>query len=188
MFKNSCIKTGWYMYQLVSQWRVPAILLRTRNHWKPIVSTKIINAQTEFQHISESKLAGQHATCFHFHWRYLSFVRVWCAIFTTFFFTIHAILTSSCALCLYSCWRRELRDLSPEGHLEVGSASVRECCERRYKPCVLVFPERGLKKTQHRATILNKFIRPPFIKTKKTQIFKKSVKNELKAKNHIVTY
>lgn len=125
MFKNSCIKTGWYMYQLVSQWRVPAILLRTRNHWKPIVSTKIINAQTEFQRISESKLAGQHATCFHFHWRYLSFVRVWCAIFTTFFFTIHAILTSSCALCLYSCWRRELRDLSPEGHLEVGSASVR---------------------------------------------------------------
>lgn len=72
----------------------------------------------------------------------------------------------------------------------VGSASVRECCERRYKPCVLVFPERekGLKKTQHRATILNKFIRPPFIKTKKTQIFKKSVKNEFKAKNHIVTY
>lgn len=83
-----------------------------------------------------------------------------------------------------------MRDLSPEGHLEVGSASVRECCERRYKPCVLVFPERekGLKKTQHRATILNKFIRPPFIKTKKTQIFKKSVKNEFKAKNHIVTY
>lgn len=118
MFKNSCIKTGWYMYQLVSQWRVPAILLRTRNHWKPIVSTKRINAQTEFQRISESKLAGQHATCFHFHWRYLGFVRVWCAIFTTFFFTIHAILTSSCALCLYSCWRRELRDLSPEGQWE----------------------------------------------------------------------
>lgn len=86
MFKNSCIKTGWYMYQLVSQWRVPAILLRTINHWKPIVSTKRINAQTEFQRISESKLAGQHATCFHFHWRYLGFVRVWCAIFTTFFF------------------------------------------------------------------------------------------------------
>lgn len=111
-------------------------------------------------------------------------------LYSLLFFTIHAILTSSCALCLYSCWRRELRDLSPEGHLEVGSASVRECCERRYKPCVLVFPERekGLKKTQHRATILNKFIRPPFIKTKKTQIFKKSVKNEFKAKNHIVTY
>lgn len=180
MFKNSCIKTGWYMYQLVSQWRVPAILLRTRNHWKPIVSTKIINAQTEFQH---SKLAGQHATCFHLRWRYLSFVRVWCAIFTTFFYYTCNFNIFMCTLSLFLLEKRVERFKS-RGTLRGGV-----CLSERVL-CVLVFPERekGLKKTQHRATILNKFIRPPFIKTKKTQIFKKSVKNEFKAKNHIVTY